>query len=269
MDVNENIIKLAHERKDNIILHGYRGSITHGLNVEGKSDIDTMGIFMGGIEDYFGLPKNDRRGTVEISHDKYDIVLYDVRKMFSLLLRANPNVLSLLWLDEEYYLEITEYGRMIIDNRDIFSSKLAFSSFTGYADGQLKRMESGGKNHRMGDKRKRLVDEFGYDTKNAAHLIRLLRMGIEFLKDGQLRVWRKDRDELLAIKRGAWSLDRIKGEAGVLFKEAHEAKLKSPLPDEPDYEKAEELLIEILEHKHFSGWLRSLKKIKVGGVSGK
>lgn len=33
----------------------------------------------------------------------------------------------------------------------------------------------------MGEKRKQLVAKHGYDTKNASHLIRLLRMGMEFL----------------------------------------------------------------------------------------
>ena len=52
----------------------------------------------------------------------------------------------------------------------------------------------------MGEKRKRLVEKFGYDTKNASHLIRLLRMGMEFLVDGELHVEREDAKELLRIK---------------------------------------------------------------------
>jgi len=32
----------------------------------------------------------------------------------------------------------------------------------------------------------------GYDSKNAAHLIRLLRMGIEFLTEGKMYVERAD-----------------------------------------------------------------------------
>jgi len=52
----------------------------------------------------------------------------------------------------------------------------------------------------MGAKRKSLVEKFGYDTKNAAHLILLLRMGIEFLSVGVLHVKRHDAQELLEIK---------------------------------------------------------------------
>jgi len=42
----------------------------------------------------------------------------------------------------------------------------------------------------MGKKRRELVMRVGYDSKNAAHLIRLLRMGIEFLTEGTMYVER-------------------------------------------------------------------------------
>lgn len=42
----------------------------------------------------------------------------------------------------------------------------------------------------MGEKRKAMVRKYQYDVKNAAHLIRLLRMGTEFLTTGELQVYR-------------------------------------------------------------------------------
>lgn len=105
----------------------------------------------------------------------------------------------------------------------------------------------------MGTKRKILVKEFGYDVKSASHLIRLLRMGIEFLKEGILYVEREDASELLDIKRGKWSLERIKKEADLLFVAAREAYLKSPLPPKPDTVKIEQLMIEALCRHHSIG----------------
>ncbi len=54
----------------------------------------------------------------------------------------------------------------------------------------------------------------GYDTKHAAHLVRLLRMGREILETGRVWVWRgpggaADADELRAIRDGAWTYDRL------------------------------------------------------------
>lgn len=102
----------------------------------------------------------------------------------------------------------------------------------------------------MGDKRKRLVLEHGYDAKNAAHLIRLLRMCIEFMQTGDLIVYREnDRDELLSIKRGEWALKDVKELANQLFEDAKKARDLSELPEGPDKEKVENILVtELLDH---------------------
>ena len=60
-------------------------------------------------------------------------------------------------------------------------------------------------------KRAALEARSGYDTKHAAHLVRLLRMGRELLTEGACRVWRGDHDaeELLSIRDGIWSYDEL------------------------------------------------------------
>ena len=105
----------------------------------------------------------------------------------------------------------------------------------------------------MGRKRRELVRRVGYDAKNAAHLIRLLRMGIEFLTEGTLHVERADAVELLDIKRGAWPLEKVKAEAERLFQLAQEAYVRSPLPPEPDRTRAERLCVEMISDYHKFG----------------
>lgn len=116
---------------------------------------------------------------------------------------------------------------------------------------QLRSFQKKGENiGYMGDKRKRLVVELGYDSKNAAHCIRLLRMCLEFLTTGNMHVYRPDAgddQELLAIKRGQWSLEQVKKEAYDLFQAARDARDKSPLPDEPNRNRIEDLLIEMVQ----------------------
>jgi len=56
--------------------------------------------------------------------------------------------------------------------------------------------------------RSELEEQFGYDTKHAMHLVRLLRMGKEALEEGVLKVKRPDAEELLAIRNGAWSYEQ-------------------------------------------------------------
>src|SRR5690606_27726004 len=57
--------------------------------------------------------------------------------------------------------------------------------------------------------RAELERQHGYDTKHAMHLIRLMRMGLEVLESGDLRVRRDDADELSAIRDGAMSFDEL------------------------------------------------------------
>lgn len=121
-----------------------------------------------------------------------------------------------------------------------------YRSFAGYAHGQLHRMTHAACEGYMGEKRKQLVEKFGYDTKNAAHLIRLLRMAIEFLKDGELYVTRHDAQQLLEIKRGEWTLDQIKVEANHLFQLAETAFTASTLPVAPNKDAVDTLCQELI-----------------------
>ncbi len=231
------------------ILLGYVGSIAHGTHIpksdpDSIDDKDIMGVCIADENVYYGLHRFEQK---DVQLGEWDSVVYEIRKYFRLLLKQNPNVLGTLWLEEKDYIHIGESGRLILENRNIFISKEAYHSFSGYAHSQLHKMTHGAFEGYMGDKRKRLVQQFGFDCKNAAHLIRLLRMGIEYLADGTLHVYRKDAAELKEIKQGKWSLEKIQKEADQLFKMADEAYARSPLPEKPDTERAEKLLIQIVK----------------------
>lgn len=238
----------------NLVLCGYRGSYAQNTYIpntdpDSIDDIDLMGVYIAPPEYYVGLGRGRvYTKAVERFIGEWDVVSYEIRKFFNLLLKANPNVMSLVWLNKKHYLpaEFQEYGNLIVKNRDAFSSKLAYNSFLGYANGQLHKMEHFKFEGYMGDKRKKLVEKHGYDTKNASHLIRLLRMGIEFLETGSMTVHRTDANELKAIKIGLWPLEKVKKEADILFKKAKEAQDKSLLPDKPNFSVAEDVLMTII-----------------------
>lgn len=52
----------------------------------------------------------------------------------------------------------------------------------------------------------------------------------------------------MSIKRGEWSIGKVKKEANGLLEAAQEAYDRSTLPPLPDYEAAERLLLEIMLH---------------------
>jgi uncharacterized protein len=97
------------------------------------------------------------------------------------------------------------------------------------------------------EKRSELEAKFGYDTKHAMHLVRLQRMGLETLRTNTVVVTRPDRDELLAIRDGAWSFDRLEEEAERADGLLREAIRSSTLPDHPNNEFLSNLCIQIIE----------------------
>ena len=105
----------------------------------------------------------------------------------------------------------------------------------------------------MGDKRKQLVKKFGFDLKNAAHMIRLLGMAIEYLETGEMFVYRTDNSTfapasmIRSIKRGEWALEDVKLHADMLFRTCEGAYANSTLPEYPDFKNANDLLGEIAQ----------------------
>jgi len=95
---------------------------------------------------------------------------------------------------------------------------------------------------------------FGYDTKHAAHLVRLLRMGKEILETGTVHVWRGeggagDAAEILAVREGAWTYDAL-----LAWTEQQEAELEAlmrrgalQVPAAPAREAIDRLCISLVE----------------------
>jgi predicted nucleotidyltransferase len=218
----------------------WRGSIAHGTYVPNDDplsfdDKDLIGICIPPAEYYVGLRDFGSRGTQEVMVDPWDVVVYEHRKALSLLAKGNPNMLCMLWAPPAFTTRYTAAGELLLANRDLFATKAAYPAFRGYAQSQLKKMSKGVYHGYMGEKRRALVDQFGYDTKNASHLIRILRQGIDFMRTGDLEVYRSDAAELLEIKRGVFEYEYVKELAESLDYGLQEAGRVSPLPEEPDW----------------------------------
>jgi uncharacterized protein len=95
--------------------------------------------------------------------------------------------------------------------------------------------------------RAELEARFGYDTKHAQHLVRMLRMGVEILRDGEVIVRRPDAEELRAIRAGAWTYDELIARAEALGADVAAAARGSPLPERPDTVRLDSLCAEIVE----------------------
>jgi hypothetical protein len=95
--------------------------------------------------------------------------------------------------------------------------------------------------------RAELEAKFGYDTKHAMHLLRLLRMGKEILAEGKVHVLRPDAKWLLEVRDGLLGYEELLALAKQDEAELAELTAHSPLPEAPDHEAAEKLVVELHE----------------------
>lgn len=95
--------------------------------------------------------------------------------------------------------------------------------------------------------RKQMEAKHGYDVKHAMHLVRLIRMAKEILRDGTVIVYRPDRDELIQIRNGEWPFEKILDVAGNADEELDELYKKSTLRDKPDHKGISNLYMELCE----------------------
>lgn len=338
------------------------GSHAYGTNIP-ESDIDIRGVAIIADPAYYigmGVKEFNQKDKWKDGSDK---VIYDFRKAFKLMANCNPNVLDLLFCDQQHHIKCDPAWWAVIESRDLFISKKARYSFGGYSFAQLKRI----KRHRsyllnppkekptramfglperklvnsdqagayqwllakimkgsvevmkispearqelyginyigaiqsgipeeaaqvvkeitgatdewvtavMAEKRyenamksfsaydswkknrnkKRQVmeEKYKYDTKHAMHLVRLMRMGMEILETGRVNVFRPDREELVAIRNGAWSYEQVEEYAEDCDKKMDKLYKTSTLPKNPDYNQIDELCQKIISDRVFHG----------------
>jgi len=117
-----------------IIFKCIAGSHSYGLqNI--NSDIDERGLYI--------LPLNQRLSILnfdqEIGNEKQDIKYYDIHKYFKLAIDCNPNIIELLWTPDDCIKFKNEKMDKIIAHRDLFISKKAYHTFSGYSIAQISK----------------------------------------------------------------------------------------------------------------------------------
>lgn len=140
--------------KDKIILLTFGGSIAYGLDTP-ESDIDIRGIVMPAASDLLGvgyLYNSEERtnsrlvfgnnGFEQVTDIPTDTTIYVLNKIIGLLYKSNPNTIEILGGHPDSYAMVSKYGQMLLDNRELFLSKLAYGSFAGYARAQFQRLKN-------------------------------------------------------------------------------------------------------------------------------
>jgi len=101
------------------------------------------------------------------------------------------------------------------------------------------------KSRDSGKGRQDLIQLYGYDTKTFMHSVRLLTSAIEILETGTYQTYRPNRELLLDCRNGKYSFEEALEMLQYYERKLEEAYEKSSLPEKPNYQEVNELLIEI------------------------
>ncbi len=229
-----------------IIFRAIVGSTIHGTSVAQQDDRDEMQL---GVEppDYvIGLrqwettvtrtqPEGARSGPGDL-----DLVTHSLRKFARLALGGNPTIQMLLFVPPLF---ADWQARDVLYHRDWFLSRRAGKAFLGYMESQRQRL-SGESGCRHGRPRQELIEQYGFDTKYAGHIVRLGFQGIELMTTGRmtLPMRQAERERVVAIRTGKVPLAEVLEQGAAMEAELAGLLDTSPLPDEPNADAVNELL---------------------------
>ena len=231
------------------LIHAFIGGSTlHGVKLDGTDDLDLYGIYIENPIDTIwerfehfvtSTSPQEERNT----KDDVDVTCYSLRKFAHLALAGNPTILQMLFTPAQYG-EV--YWSWVLGHRDKFLAKSHIKKYMGYADSQLKRMMKLKGQGKHGQ-RPELEQRFGYDTKAAMHVFRLLFEGMQLVSEGWITFPRPEpeRSYLLSIRKGEHSQDWVIQEANRLFAQCREVGEKSKLPEHPNRRFVGEMVTEI------------------------
>lgn len=122
--------------KDNLCLISIGGSWAYGTNIE-TSDIDIRGCALNKKEEILTNIKFE-----QVIDNNTDTTIYSFNKLVHLLSKCNPNIIEILGLKDDHYIYLSDIGKELIDNKQIFLSKKAYFTFGNYAYNQLRRLDN-------------------------------------------------------------------------------------------------------------------------------
>lgn len=230
------------------------GSTAHGTSIDNQDDTDYMGICVEPARVIYGLERFDQVVSRDRQPDErslagdVDLVVYGLKKWMALAVKGNPSILMMLFGP---VVSSTPHGQWLRENSHLIVSRRALGPYGGYMRAQALRMmglTGGGHGRRGGAKRPELVDQHGYDTKFAMHMVRLGFQGIELMTTGKitLPMTGEAGDYCRAVRRGEVGADDVLHTAFELDAQLHSLRDDEiVVADEPDLDA-------------LSAWMRSV-----------
>lgn len=230
--------------RDGLIFLARGGSCAYGTMVEG-SDIDIYGITIPPNEilhpwkdKFVGFDEASPFLHWKPTGDGMDRTIYSLPRFFKLVSEGNPNILEMLYYPKDCWIHTCWKWNYIVEHRGLFLSKEIHSRFTGFAYSNIKRLKSA---KSTSSKRIALHEKFGYNCKDASNVIRILYNLCQLLsyREMDLRMYSQ---QILEIKQGKWSYERVIDHAESLMELCDERVQTSKLPSSPPIKEIRALL---------------------------
>lgn len=233
-----------------IILEAIVGSTAHGTSVsDGLEDLDLMAVVVEDIKTFAGFNSSDtwvnRTKPTGVRSEAGDVdhVAYGLRKFLNLALKGNPSILLALFVKDDFIKCCSVEGQQLRALAPSIISKRVYAPFRGYMRQQHERLL--GLRGQRNITRPELVEAYGYDTKYAAHVVRLGLQGQELLRTGKITLPMPDveRALVLKIRTGGFTLAEVSEEIIKAEKLLDLAFADSQLADGPDQQHVERWML--------------------------
>ena len=220
------------------------GSRAYGFANE-NSDIDYRGIFFPHQKCFYGF--ENFKDPIETKDP--DTVFYSFKKFISLAIANNPNILEILFIDDpNLIIQDSKYIQRIKMFRQDFLSKRIFTTYLGYVKAQMHKIKNEGNcSPEMNSRRMEDIKKNGYDTKAASHVFRLLFQGIELAREKIISIPLPKGDVFVCklVRNGKVSFEDFVKDSNDFIEIFKELETKSDLPDEPNIELINDLVMDI------------------------
>ena len=239
------------EMKESIILLGLGGSISYGTDSE-DSDIDLRGVRFESPQSLFTMKKDNEVFVNQETDTKLQMLSSFIKRLGDM----KPEETETLGLPIDQYTIMTDYGRILHENRKLFISKKCINSFKGQCDGIDKTMNKAIKS--LENLMTQSPEHFykGVKTINKALMnqVRIMYMLFDLVEKEDFIARRtfSQREELLKIKNGCY-FDSLTHKVSEDFYRLRDALLEdweymaesNSLPEHPDWDSIIELEFEL------------------------
>ena len=226
------------------------GSTLHGTKVDdGLEDLDLMAVVIEDLKHFAGFYTEDtwtfrtKPDGVRSEAGDIDYVAYGLKKFLNLATKGNPTILLALFAPPEFIRATTTKGQELQQLASSIVSKQSFAPFRGYMRQQHERLLNA--RGQMKVTRPELIEKFGYDTKYAAHIIRLGYQGYELLRTGRMTLPMPDeqRQRVVDVRNGKYELHQVSDMIDRAETSLAVAVEASPLPERPNLKAVEQWML--------------------------